>query len=160
MKYFGIANPRIAWNASIPVFWVLFGLVMSIGWKAEVAWLFPITFLAILCVTVITYRKAFCPFLMDTKGIRSPFFKVDWENVSNIELVFTESNSVLNRGAKYKTISVCIGAAVYGDVLSQDVRKCVIFPYSHKSISYLRKLAAGKNRIVDTFLSSCMDIET
>ena len=46
MKYFGIANPRIAWNASIPVFWVLFGLVMSIGWKAEVAWLFPITFLA------------------------------------------------------------------------------------------------------------------
>ena len=163
MEYYGIASPKVAWNAIAPIFiviFVLFATVMTFGWNAGAFWLIPFPVLAILCVSIALCKNAFCPFAMGDGGIKTPYLSLNWQDVTNIQLVHTERHSGYVRFRKYKTTSICIGETVYGDILSQSLKKCIIIPYSHKNMERMRKLAGGKNIIIDNFLSAYLNVDT
>lgn len=154
MKYYGIASPKVALYAISPIaLFVLmaFGVIMGFGFDVVLLLLFACPFLIMLCVSVWISRNAFCPFVLDASGVRNHLCKLAWERVANIELVFTERR---HRAGKYKVTSICIGEAAYGDICSQLPKKCIMMPYTQKNVERLRKLAAGKNPVIDQFLAA------
>lgn len=154
MKHFGIASPRLAFNAAFNVSLVVLALVgslpLAITHKLWIAYFFPIPFLLLFILKVAKHRNAFVPFWMSKCGIHNHKLHIPWSKIKKVELIDTE---VITRGGHIHRLSIGIGDVVYGDLFNQNPATCIVLPLSRRNISLLHQFGSGKSPALDRFLA-------